>query len=540
MRFQIAIAAFAATTFTTSSSSSAFQTPLHSPIIAHRSSSRRRPSSNAFSSEKSAILRSLLLPPTTTTVPTPFAPAKSSSSLAPLRAEASSSSASSSSEEDDVVGGTTTTTSGTGTASIPNEIFNLVKSIVGAGVLSLPAGIGAFGNAPSAILPATLLIGTIGFFSAYGFSLIGRVCSYTGGQSYRDAWSQSVGDSTSWIPAVTCTFKTCFAILSYSMILADTGKALLSTAGLQTTRTAALLGITGTALLPLCLLKNLSSLAPFSLLGIGGMFYTTIAMAARYLGGAYKLGAPAVKGSKVAAVPAGKYLADVATNFQPRFGNLGASAAMSPNTFILVSMLSTAYMAHFNAPKFFVELKDNTIKRYNTVVGTSFGISVLLFALVGSLGFLTFGSASSGLILNNYSGKDALMSLSRVAVAVSIVFSYPLIFAGARDGWLDLLKVPVDERTDSVLNKATLAILAGVTVVASQLKELAFIMSLAGATLGNALIYVYPALMFRSAVKGMGEKASKGLKREVPFAMFSAGLGVVMGCIGAKMAFGLL
>lgn len=30
--------------------------------------------------------------------------------------------------------------SGMGTASIPNEIFNLVKSIVGAGVLSLPAG----------------------------------------------------------------------------------------------------------------------------------------------------------------------------------------------------------------------------------------------------------------------------------------------------------------------------------------------------------------------------------------------------------------
>ena len=29
---------------------------------------------------------------------------------------------------------------GTGTASIPVEIFNLVKSIVGAGVLSLPAG----------------------------------------------------------------------------------------------------------------------------------------------------------------------------------------------------------------------------------------------------------------------------------------------------------------------------------------------------------------------------------------------------------------
>jgi hypothetical protein len=89
---------------------------------------------------------------------------------------------------------------GTGTATIPNEVFNLVKSIVGAGVLSLPAGIAAFGNAPSAIFPAVALISIIGGFSAYGFSLIGRVCSYTGGQSYRGAWSKCVGDETSWIP----------------------------------------------------------------------------------------------------------------------------------------------------------------------------------------------------------------------------------------------------------------------------------------------------------------------------------------------------
>ena len=343
------------------------------------------------------------------------------------------------------------------------------------------------------------------------------------------------------ITAVTCTFKTCFAVLSYSMILADTIRALAGSFGIQTTRTLALLGVTGTTLLPLCLLKNLSSLAPFSLVGIAGMFYTTIAMALRYLGGSYKVGTAAVvKGSKTAAVPAGKYIADVATNYQPSFGSLGASAALSPNVFILICMLSTAYMAHFNAPKFFIELKDNTIKRYNTVVGTSFGISIFLFALIGALGFLTFGSASSGLILNNYAATDGLMSLSRFAVAISIIFSFPLVFVGARDGWLDLLNVPVEKRTDSVLTKTTLAILTSVTLIATQLKELAFIMSFAGATLGNALIYVYPALMFRAAVKKMGDKASKGLKREVPFAMFSALLGVGMGAIGTKMAFGLL
>jgi len=349
------------------------------------------------------------------------------------------------------------------------------------------------------------------------------------------------------MPAVTVTLKTCFAVLSYSMILADTVKSLASSAGFAVGRTQALLGITGTTLLPLCLVKNLSGLAPFSLVGVAGMFYTALAMGARYLGGSYAVAAPAAaaaaaakKGAKVAAIAGGKYAADVAANLRPQFGTVGASGALSPNVFILVCLLSTAYMAHFNAPKFYVELKDNTLRRYNAVVASSFGISIFLFASIGSLGFLTFGKASSGLILNNYSGKDALMGLSRIAVLVSIVFSFPLAFAGARDGWLDLLKVPVDDRTDAVLTKTTLAILSGITLAASRLKELAFIMSFAGATMGNALIYVYPALMFRGAVRGMGDKASKGLKREVPFAMFTALLGVAMGGMGAKMALGLL
>lgn len=103
---------------------------------------------------------------------------------------------------------------GGGTATMPEEIFNLVKSIVGAGVLSLPAGIAAFSNAPSGAIPAVGLIAAIGMFSAYGFSLIGRVCSYTGATSYREAWANSVGEKTSWAPAVSCTFKTTCATLA--------------------------------------------------------------------------------------------------------------------------------------------------------------------------------------------------------------------------------------------------------------------------------------------------------------------------------------
>jgi len=232
-----------------------------------------------------------------------------------------------------------------------NEIFNLVKSIVGAGVLSLPAGIAAFGNSRSAVLPATLLIIAIGAVSAYGFSLIGRVCAETNAKSYREAWDKTVGTSSSWITAFSSTFSCLGANLAYSMILADTFQNLLSTVGVSLTRTQTLFGVTLFILTPLCLLKDLSSLAPFSLLGIMGMAYTAIAMAVRYFDGSY-------------AVPAGKFLADGIV--VPSFGNKGAMSVFNPSSFILISMLSTAYMAHFNAPKFYNELQNNTIERFST------------------------------------------------------------------------------------------------------------------------------------------------------------------------------
>jgi amino acid permease len=169
-----------------------------------------------------------------------------------------------------------------GQATVTQLCFNLVKGVVGAGVLSLPAGIAAFASAPSAVVPAVALIAIIGILSGYGFALIGRVCAYTNTKSYRDAWSATVGESSSWIPAVAVTFKTFCAILAYSMILGDTFVSLLMTAGVTAAKVPTLVAVTAGILLPLCLLKNLASLAPFSLVGSLGMIYTAVAMCKFY------------------------------------------------------------------------------------------------------------------------------------------------------------------------------------------------------------------------------------------------------------------
>lgn len=279
--------------------------------------------------------------------------------------------------------------SGTGTASISSEVFNLVKAIVGVGVLSLPAGIAAFSDSRSAVGPAVMIMAGIGLLSAHGFATIGRVCAYTNAATYRQAWAGSVGPRSSWIPAYSATAKTFLACLAFSMVLKDTFTSLLR----FDDPPLVLVGVTTVILLPLCSKKSLASLAPFSLLGVMGMIYTFAAMTIRYLDGSYSR-------------PSSKLLADVAAKLRPKFapsaggGSSGWTDAVStPKSLILVCMLSTAYMAHFNAPKFYRELRDNTIPRFHAVVYTSFVISIVLMAGMTAAGFLTFGSASSGLIL---------------------------------------------------------------------------------------------------------------------------------------------
>lgn len=133
------------------------------------------------------------------------------------------------------------------------------------------------------------------------------------------------------------------------------------------------------------------------------------------------------------------------------------------------------------------------------------------------------------MILNNYSTKDVVASLSRIAVAISITFSYPLIFVGCRDGILDLFAVKADKRNNALLNQVTLAILGLVTVMASQLTDLGLVASIGGATFGTALVFVYPIIMFLKS-------QIKKTKETVPAAAIGV-LGVIMGIIGTVLSF---
>merc|ERR1711862_339592 len=66
-------------------------------------------------------------------------------------------------------------------ASVLLCTFNLVKNIVGGGVLSLSAGLAA----GTGFLPAAFFAILLGTLSGYMFSLVGRICSATGQSTFK-------------------------------------------------------------------------------------------------------------------------------------------------------------------------------------------------------------------------------------------------------------------------------------------------------------------------------------------------------------------
>ena len=380
-----------------------------------------------------------------------------------------------------------------GGATVTSTVINLSKNIVGAGVLALAAGVAGFSSSPVAIVPALALLFFLGAASGYSFSLIARVGDEMGTETYKDTWAKIFGSRLSIIPALTIAFKTYVGGLSYSIILGDSFASIASLVGapaLLRSSNVWICLLSAFVLLPLSLMRDLSSLAIGSVIGTAGTLYTALFIWLRCLDGSYAAG--------------GAYHGAIAAAAQPTFAAATAARPLlNPSIFVLVSMLATTFLAHYNAPKYFNELQkpaDGSSKQaaFNKVCAMAFGLAALLCGSIMAGGYLTFGGASQvtttlspsrpppsnitalplrspsplatsgppqGLILNNYATSDPLAFVARLGISASILFSYAAAVALASAAFARLTSLPVfsptgTRSTSSDCARASLASLA--------------------------------------------------------------------------------
>lgn len=405
--------------------------------------------------------------------------------------------------------------SAAGTATIPSEVANLSKNLIGGGVLSLSGGIAMYANDPkawrSSIIWVTLLATVFGYFCL----LIGKACEISLSSTYRECWERTVGQRGGLLVAIVNTLDPLLGIFANASILAQSLQLLLEGVNVYFSVVECLLLVTFICLLPMCLLKNLNALAPFSAFGMAAVLGALGCMIVRYLDGSYQ--------------PGGEFYNDIPREMQPSFGSI--SRPWSIDALPFVCMVYTSFDMHYNSPRFYAELKDASIPRFGQVIIYSFGITALIYFSIAIVGFLTFGEAADSYILNNYSARDSLATVSRLAIGFCSLVSYPLNFIGVRDNCLDILGLHDDIDTDAKLNTFTLLLLAILTLTSCFVTDLGLINSVGGGTTVTLVCFIFPALMFREALRKHGS-GTRNEKREVYLVMTLMVVGVILGLVG--------
>jgi len=368
------------------------------------------------------------------------------------------------------------------------------------------------------ILPALVMCAVLGALSGYSFWLIGFVCEMMKETTFAGAGTKAKSATFGRILDMVVVADTFIGALGYSLVVLSTFPDVLLSFGIAVSPTLVLVATTLGVILPLCLLKNLSALKPFSIVGSGGIVYTLLFMILRLFDGTYANG--------------GFYFNQLVANNQalPVLAGGVKWFGIGPKSTMLLTTLSTAYLAHFNAPRFYDELQDRSPKRFAMVVALAFGSAILASAGFMMVGYLTFGSACSGMILSNYSAQDPLATVARVAIGGSIIATYPMAFAGLRDGIMSLTGMPSSMRTSLVAG-----MLALITCIALTGVELGFLQSIGGATSGSLLIYIVPALMciFAASTLLSKHREPKEFKKMLalfrPHRFFSKGILIPLG-----------
>jgi len=223
-----------------------------------------------------------------------------------------------------------------GTATIFAETMNLTKNLLGAGVLSMSGGIALYANNPWAVWNGCFWIVLQAAIFGYFCILIAKICKFTESRTIRQCWERTMGNRYAVAVVIVIGLNPCQGTLAYSAILSQTFQSLCQSIGIEFTHVESLLLVTIVALLPLCLMKNIHALAPFSILGTASVLLTACGMIYRCLDGSYR--------------PGGKFYDDLPPNMTPLFGD--HYAPWSPTVMPLVCMIFEAYVMHYNSPRY--------------------------------------------------------------------------------------------------------------------------------------------------------------------------------------------
>ncbi len=210
--------------------------------------------------------------------------------------------------------------------------------------------------------------------------------------------------------------------------------------------------------------------------------------------------------------------------------------------FVGLSTIIFAYIGQHACFEVLKSLKEPSLTNWLKVSLGAVGIAWVLFVMLGSSGYLSFGEDVNSNILETFPSDDALVNVARICFSAAMVFSYPMNQFMARLCIDRAIFVKGLGQGDYPSNfrhyLCTFLIWGTIVIIVMFTDDLGFVLSLTGAVSGSAVGYVLPPLAYFWAFKANFKRLWKESKSRLvlewilPFTCFLFGsMALVLGTV---------
>jgi len=333
-------------------------------------------------------------------------------------------------------------------------------------------------------LPIVLILSAIFLFiNGYSFFCIGNVCLKLGVTTYGQGFSILYPELGQHVVTITTCGLTIGGALMTAIMIGDTAQDVLVFCGLITRsywhRAAICFALTVFVMLPLCLLRSLKALAPFSAFGVLAVSSAALFIVFRYFDGSYEVGGELYLSSHL--------------NTGSQETGVDVMAM-----FMVTGALSTSYVSHFTAARFLNELERPTSMRFALMSAYAFGIAGIIMTSIMVFGYLTFQGHVVPNVIDNYSSKDDFAAIARLLMLVCVNVSFPFMAQSSAD---DVVRLCFSEWTQFRKDIAVAILALAIGGVASVWRKFGLVIIITGALFGTATVFVYPSMMMARYLK---------------------------------------
>ncbi|KAL2332492.1 hypothetical protein Fmac_020073 [Flemingia macrophylla] len=369
-------------------------------------------------------------------------------------------------------------------SGVPGAVFNLTTTIIGAGLMALPATMKVLGVAAGIVL-----IILMGILSEISVELLIRFSVMCKASSYGEVVQHAMGRPARVVSEICIIVNNAGVLVVYLIIMGDVMSGSLHHTGVfdqlmgngvWDQRKLVILVVMVVFLAPLCSLDKIDSLSLTSAASVAlAVLFVIVAFTVAFV----KL----VEGK----IDSPRMVPDVSSK----------SAIL--DLLVVIPIMTNAYVCHFNLQPIYNELEERSPQKMNRVGRITTVVCVLVYISTSISGYLLFGKDTESDVLTNFDRdlgvrfSSAINYIVRVGYILHLILVFPVIHFSLRQT-VDALvfegSPPLSESRKRSLG-LTVVLLVLIYMGSTMIPSIWTAFKFTGATTAVSLGFIFPSLV---------------------------------------------